>query len=405
MLTNQLKQTASIVTNSFSIAAFMVILSSCASTSKLTPGNPLPGIALEASAQEILFSWSDGSPVAYQLRPNAQVQVLASYDTQNGPVTNEVVANASVRAGINGLKLKLKDSTKFLPSGRVCLRLATAFQPIPLRIARLDESSSGFYYDEWSVLVNNQKTIMIAELDLNNAQVNVNNYSKPDRNFENYKIENQLNDARDCDMITNTVIPERPKTALEGGQRAQAVAEQCVLLYRQFVDEGHLPMAKDVAAVLIENNVLTQDASQMQKEFEQYSPGQLWFAGSRLPIDNQTIIAWLKESSKIPSVAIASLGMQAYQSCKREVSARFAESYADWKRISAPEIMEKQIEPMRRLCQARFAQNEKRLQELAFHQQTLGQAKEALAQAKNASNVNLPASKKLIPHACPAETF
>lgn len=405
MPTNQLKQKASAVANSFIVAIGLVILSSCASTSKLTPGNPLSGIALEASAQEILFSWSERSPLAYQLRPNAQVQVLASYDTQYGPVTNEVVANASVRAGINGLKLTLKESTKFLPSGKVCLRLASAFQPIPLRIARLDESSSGFYYDEWSTLASNQKAIMIAKLDLNNAQVNVNNYSKPDRNFENYKIDNQLSNVRDCDLITNTVIPQRPKTALDGSQRARAAAQQCVLLYSQSADKKYVPMAKDVVKVLMENKVLTQEASQMQKEFEQHSPGMLWFAGSQLPIDSQTINAWISEKSTVPSVAIASLGMEAYRSCKREVSARFAESYADWERISAPEIMEQQVEPMRRLCQARFAQNDKRIQELAFHQQTLSQAREALVQARNASKVKLPTRKKLIPHACPAEIY
>lgn len=385
--------------------AMLMVLSACSSTSSLSPGNPLPGIALQASQQDVLFSWSSKSPLAQQLRPNSRFQLLASYETQYGPVTNEVVAMTTVRAGINGVRLTLQDTTKFTPKGQICLRLSNGYQPIPIRIARINESSSGFYYSEWTSLVNSNNRIKTAEIDVQNARVNVKNFSRPDNNFESYIRENNLNSAGDCESITTTVLPTRPETALPLEQRENATAQQCVLLYRKMAASNYIPSVGDVVSVLIANSVSTQKARQMEADFNQHSPGKLWFQGSALPLDNQVARAWRTEKGGKPSLTIASIAMETYEACKTEVKLRFEESYEDWKMMSRPEIIQQQIKPMQQLCRVRFAKQAKREKELSLHRVRLEEAEANLKDAMSASQSQLSVSKKLTSHACPAEVY
>lgn len=409
MLTSWISQKLTLTIRSVKlifICYLVVILASCVSTSHLSPGNPLPGIGLEATGDTILFSWVNDIPIARSLRPNTAVQVLAEYDTKYGKVTNEVVAQTRVRAGVNGLKLKLSDALKFENTGPVCLRLAVNRMPIPIRIATFEQSSNGFHYPEWkdNAQLASQKQSIIERGT--NISINVQNFSKADPRFSNWQAETQIFSAQQCNDISVVTSSSRPVTAIQGQAKYNAAAEQCVALYKAH-DYGdppnYLPPIEQLINASQTNNKQRQAVLEMQKDFAKFPNGDIYFPYSRFPIDGALIQQiW---GNKNLSESVAGLVIEAYDACKTEATTRFDESYNDWLAVSNPADVQARIEPLRHICKARFRRDSERKQRLAEFQRDKAELDKELAELNKQSSMRLPLQKVLIPFACKAENL
>ncbi len=393
------------------LSAALTLLS-CGSTPNLSPGNPLPGIGLGASNNSVLLSWTPDGVLARQLRPRTRVNIMASYDTEFGPVFNEIISTKSVASGFTGLKFNLPETLRFPPLGDVCLRLAVGRRAIPIRIARQNESIDGFYYDEWAekAKTSSKKTDINSRLSVVNQ--NIKNFSSTDSNFELWRKENNLTSVNDCETLATTISYNRPATALEGKAKTTAAAKQCVYLYeqtvknpRRFYKEQTLAFS-DIDGIINATKASSRHsnlAKQMQKDFANYSPGKEFFIGSSLPLSSAPLRSRssVKKDGKISEVA-ARILVEAYEGCKLEAENRFTASFRNWKEVTASTTIAAREEPMRKLCRARFQRQDTRLTRLnEFKQKKAEIEAEQQAYASN-KLARLPEKKSLIPHACPA---
>lgn len=386
------------------IGSALVLASSCASTANLAAGNPLPGIGLGASGDAILLSWTEGSPLANRLPPRTQVRVLASYDTEYGKVSSEVVGRSNVRAGFPGIKLKLADALQFAPSGPVCLRLAVGRSPIPVRIPHYDQSSDGFYYDEWASIAAVKGEQKFLETQYQTISSNVENFSEPDPNFEAWRIENNLSSVAQCNTLTNVTPGTKPPTALQGQAKVAAAKRQCVALYKRAEVFSDFPAVDALLEATAQNATAYSSAVKMRDDMERYSPGKVYFPGSNLPIVGtlRTMLSVNSDEEGVSEV-LAKLVIEAYQACETEAQTRFDESVRSWNEVSNPDTLAQREAPLRKLCQARFAREGDRLNRLAEFRGIKAEI-EAELNAMNSSQASaLPENKRLIPHACPIE--
>lgn len=389
-----------------------LMLFGCASTPDMSPGKPLPGIGLGASGEHIMLSWSKDGGLAKRLRPGSQLNVTASYETQYGPVLNEVVASNTVPQGFPGVKLKLKERLGFEPEGRVCLRLTVNRQTIPVRIAKPAQSVDGFYYSEWSqnAGVLSEKAILNSKLNI--ASVNIENYSRPDRALIQWQKENNIASINDCENLAAETVFTKPETALQGAEKNDAVGQQCVFLYERAVQRSGRFSDAQVSAFTNFDGIINavQDspthlavAKQMRADFATYRPGKEYFKGSQLPINVAPLMsaASLGQDNEVSRVS-AQLLTEGYEGCRLEANNRFDSSYADWQEMTRPQTVSARREPMRKLCRARFAREDERqrtLQELLAEK---SQIQAELTSLQRQPLVALPPKKPLIPYACNA---
>ncbi|GGW78281.1 hypothetical protein [Alteromonas halophila] len=385
----------------YRVILVIMLLTGCASGPDLRPGNPLPGIGLEAAEDTVLLSWSNQGPLARNLQPGTQVNVLAQYDTQYGPVTNEILASTTVRSGINGVKLPLKDALNFSPSGPVCLRLAIGQRPIPVRIARLDESSSGFYYPEWAKVAALEGEKAALQVQLRTVSTNIRNFSQTNPDFTRWQQENQIFNPQQCTSITFASQQTRPETALQGEARAQAATQQCVALYDGY-KHANLPSIDALVAAVANDPSARLFARQMQHDFAQHRPGKIYFPGSNLPLDGALITSMMVNKDTLTSVQ-AGIILEAYQACITEATTRFDESLRDWQDVTDSATIAARTAPLQKLCQARFARDNTRQQRLEEFKRIKARLTEEQAALEQQKNALLPKRKPLIPFACPVE--
>lgn len=381
------------------LLAFFVV--ACVSTSSLKPGNPLPGIGLAASKDTILFSWAGDAPIARNLRQGAQVNVLASYDTQYGPVTNEVLSSARVRAGFNGVQLKLADSLRFESTSPVCLRLAIGRTPIPVRIATYAQSSNGFYYDEWAQNASLQSEKEAVKADLRTVDINIRNFSQPNANFLRWQDETQVFSPQQCDSLNIVTDTSKPSTAISGKEKIEAAKEQCVSLYSAY--HPNLPSIEQLTKAAGNHPTYSKLVQQIQNDFSKYSPGRVYFPHSDFPIDYATVRT--VRSKKGLNEVVAGLVIEAYQACETEAKTRFDESLRDWLEVTNPKTIAARIEPLRKLCRTRFQRDKDRLEKLREFEQVKANVEENLRILETESKSALPDKKLLIAQACPAENL
>lgn len=379
----------------------VIVLFGCASGPDLRPGNPLPGIGLIASQNTILLSWSQDIPIARNLRPGTRINVIAQYDSKFGPVMNEVLASANTVSNVNGVRLSLKNSLNFTPSGKVCMRLAVGKRPIPLRIARLGESSSGFYYDEWESSAALQSKKASLDAQLRSVENNIQNLSRTNPSFVRWQEENQIFSMQQCSSISIKSKQRRPETALEGEDKIRAAKQQCVALY-DGIDNIKMPDIEAINSVLAHESSARLSVLQMYRDFKKFKPGKIYFPGSHFPLDQALLDSIMLNKNNLSTVQ-AGLIVEGYHACKTEALTRFEESLRDWQDVTNSESIAARIAPLQRLCQARFSRDvtrQDRLQEFKVLKNKLENHRLALDQDKK---FRLPQRKQLIPHSCAAE--
>ena len=382
------------------------LLSSCLSTPPLKPGAPLPGIGLSASKNNILFSWRNDVPIINNLRAGARLNVLASYKTNYGLVTNEVVANAQIRAGLNGVKLPLASSLKFEPTGPVCLRIAAGLKPIPVRVASYEQSSNGFYYREWAQRASQQSQKSNLQAKLTTVNSNIENFSQANPNFVDWQRETQIHSPQQCEQLTVVTSNTRPETALSGKEKISAAKQQCVALYKNFTMGPRkltLPSVEQLKKAVADNANYEKITQQMRADFKQFTPGKIYFPYSNLPIDQSTLVPYYRNKGELNEVD-ARLIIESYQACITEAKTRFEESLRDWQEVTNPKTIEARIAPLQQLCRSRFKRNNARVEKLKTFKQTKYTIVQELQLVNRQAQVPLPEQKLLIPNACPAES-
>lgn len=230
---------------------------------------------------------------------------------------------------------------------------------------------------------------------------NINNFSKPDLNFESWQKENNVYSSSQCNSVTIVNEQTRPFTALEGQAKIVASKKQCVALY---LTNANLPSVKAIAESVSKNSAYYAIAKNMQNDFNKYAPGKEYFRSSRFPIDSATLYSLGSGKGKIPEVA-ARLVIEAFQACETEAQTRFNESVRDWNEVTNPTTVANRIEPLRKLCRTRFSRDEERLDQLSQFRKVKLDVEQEIQRLNSSSLESLPDKKLLIPHACPAENL
>lgn len=395
----------------FLIVGSVFALAQCASTSHLKAGNPLPGIGLGASGSTLLLSWAEKGPLAARMQTGARVDVLASYPTEYGPVTNEVISNATVRARFPGLKFELPQSLDFHPTGPVCLRLAMGRTAIPLRISNYSESSDGFYYSEWEEVAKLNSQRATKERTLLLVEQRIETFNEPAVAFESWKSERALVTEADCGKLRAEASLERPITALTGAEKGKAVKNQCVALYKNTFSRypftfDPMQLAQKIKAAVPADSSHAPIAQSLLNDLSNYPNPRTLFKNSYFPIDVSSVNALIYSSpdsnKKITEVTAKSI-LESYDACQVEVEERINYSYESWQESLRANTLTARSELLRKECRARFAAesgNNDKLQQLIDEKAKL---EAELAVSPTTLNMALPEKKLLIPYACPAD--
>ncbi|MEM9841519.1 MAG: hypothetical protein AAF767_02680 [Pseudomonadota bacterium] len=404
----------------FAIAGGAIVLHGCASTPDLSAGNPLPGIGLEASGPAVFLSWDADGPLGQQLRPNTNLQLVASYDTDNGAVRGEPVANARVGGIYSAIKFDLPDSLNNVATGPVCFQMVQNRRAIPVRIARPGESSDGFYYNEWVSVANSGRALNVLKRDKVNIDQNVANFAGGDPDFVNWQTREGLTSRADCETLTpnfSEMSSVRPDTALQGAQSDRASRQQCVALLDRFPDQRFfidtpalsrlrpgltgLQLAREMRANVPSTHRLAPVAEQLVTDFQTLGPGRDYFEVAQLPINRATLEGFLSVNKGVVTEANAISLTEAYSGCLSETQARFDQSYQAWQASRDPALRQDLTQARRAECRTRFDSFQQREDRLAYWLEQQAENQAEIDAIESASLVSLPDRKPLIPEACP----
>ncbi|EFX61696.1 hypothetical protein DAPPUDRAFT_121149 [Daphnia pulex] len=115
------------------------------------PGQPLPGLRLDARPSALWLEWTPDSLVNRALRPGTRLEVVAEYPSLSGPVTGDAVGVAQLRSGQTALQIDLTPILKRAPSGPVCLRLRVDGRAaLPLRAGGGAVATDTFQHAAWA---------------------------------------------------------------------------------------------------------------------------------------------------------------------------------------------------------------------------------------------------------------
>lgn len=393
------------------------LLQACATTPDLSAGNPLPGIGLEASGSAVFLSWTPDGPLGTQLRPNTNLQLVASYDAQNGTVRGEPIASARVGAIYSGVKFDLPDNLNNVATGPVCFQIVQNRRAIPVRIARPGESSDGFYYNEWVAVANTGRALTALKRDKINIDQNVTNFEAGDPDFIVWRESSGLSSRGDCDSLTLQTSGVRPDTALQGSQRQTAARQQCTALFDRlpnkkfFTDAPTLAelrpgltgrrLAQEVQASVPVGHRLAPVARQIISDLETHGTGRDYFDVAELPLIRTTAEALLLINKGEVSEANAIAFAEAYSGCLAEIEGRFEQSFEAWQASRDPALRQELTRARRSECRTRFDAFQQRDERLNYWLEQQAESDAKIAALENVAAVSLPNQKPLIPEACP----
>ena len=388
-------------------AALTIFLTGCVTTDSLQPGNPLPGIGLQAADQNILLSWDPESPVGRSIRGQRRIELVATYPSRGGLVQGERVATAQVHSGLTGVQFRLPDTLQNLPTGPVCLRFSPQRgRSLPVRIAKSGESSDGFYYREWEA-----KAALVAqhaEMDIDKQRLTTRlaEAEAVGASFARWSADRDIQQASQCETLQPSKITTRPPTALTGSDKVQASRRHCVAqLNRLDNDDEPIPASRRIAETL--NNVLgashpqSATVQQMIADTNEFGRGRYILPDEYLPLTQTTSELRRAPGTAIDSV-LASAIVDAYSSCRSESENQLEASYQQWLQLRNIEASGAQVEPVRQECRARFESESNRLEAVADMEADLARVETELAAILGTTNTVLPAQKALVGDACPS---
>ncbi len=384
--------------------ALAASITGCGTTSILSPGDPLPGVGLGASEESILLSWSTDGQLSRRLRNRTKLNILASYSTEFGSVINEVISSNTVTAGFPGLKFNLPKALKLTPLGPVCLRLAIGRKAIPLRIPKPSKSIDGFYYNEWAANAAFFTKKISMQNQLNTITRNVNTFAKPNQDFEAWRLRNNLASVSQCGNWTSITVADEPDTALQGKAKLTAARRQCVALYlKKFSANPEFSKISRIVKAVKTDNIYKVLANDMKHDFVKFSPGLIYFPGSKLPLDQSAYNQSVLEDGENISLIGAKLLIDSYGACKLEAEKRFEASYTNWKEVNSEKTIAARKKPLAKMCRARFDRDARRVDTLDELRQEKSkiEAELRLFEYEEGKLVVLPKKKLLVSHACP----
>lgn len=397
------------------VAIGLAALVGCASTAHLNPGNPLPGIGLGAAGQFVLLSWADDSPLARQMQPRSQVDILASYPTENGPVTNEPISSTSVVAQADGVRFALPEELQHTPTGPVCLRLRANRQIIPVRIPTSLQTSDGFYYAEWEVHATSKARRSSIERRISITEKSIANFEAPDTDFDSWRTRRNLVSVDQCSTLTSQANDARPRSALQGLEKRNAARTHCVALFNSFTRQMRrlrssaegvnnpkvtpLEAAQEIRNLLPADSTLSSAAQDLVNEVTEFGAGQLYFDTASLAIDEATNRTLLLANGKFTPVTARTI-LEVRNACISEAETRMDQSYQSWRSNNSNTARAARDIPLQDECRARFQNQANRIEQLEDLMNQRRSLEQELRSVRSTAGSSLPNQKNLIPHAC-----
>lgn len=392
------------------------IVAGCASTPDLSAGNALPGIGLGASGTSILLSWDPESPIGRDLRPNTNLQLVASYDSPSGAVRGEPVSSVRIGSLYSAITFALPESLNNTATGPVCFQIVQNRRPVPVRIARPGESSAGFYYDEWVNVANTDRQLKTLQRDKVNIDQNVMNFEAGDPDFIEWQTNAGLASANDCDRLEVETNNVRPATALRGAAKITAAKQQCVALFSKLPDLRYrgkpsltstrpgltpLSLAREIRGNIPDGNRMASVANALISDLTNHAPGRSYFEVAALPLnDNTARSLWDINEGQVTEANAIGLA-EAYSGCISETENRIEQSYQSWQDGNDPSLKRQLNEARRAECRTRFQSFAAREERLEIWRARQRETDAKIAELEARSTGALPAEKPLIPEACP----
>lgn len=392
-----------------SAAVGLAILAGCATGASLSAGNPLPGIALSANGPSVLLSWDPEGPLGRQLGPRTPVQIVAAYPSERGQISGEPVASAVVDGQFPGLKFDLATRVQQVPTGPVCLRLATRGRAIPVRIPDAGKTSDGFLYSEWEAQAGQEAKRHGLSQRMRIVDTNLARVSAPSGDFDSWRQSRGLSNAAQCETLTADISQERPRTALTGAAKEAAARSHCVALFNDFPNdpagfEGRSgltgsQLASEIKQTLPRSHALTGAADNLIADIRRYGAGQVYLSTTGFAVDSATTNSLRIANGRVNEVTATSL-LESYNACISEAEGRFELSYRSWRETSSSTVQGGRNEPLRQECRARFRAEDQRLTQLGQVRDEQARLQVELQALSNEKPPPLPAQKTLIPYAC-----
>lgn len=388
------------------------IFSGCASTPNLSAGNPLPGVGLGASNESVLLSWDPEGPLGREFRPNTTLQLVASYETENGIVKDEPVSDVRVGSLYSAVTFELPESLKNAASGQVCFEIIHNRRPLPVRIARPGESSTGFYYDEWVSAASINLELNKLRRDKVNIDKNVENFQAGDPDFVAWQAAEGLNGISDCEQLVAETNDSRPATALSGAEKLRATTQQCVSLFNELsqtinasnsIDLTPGNLAKSLQASIPSDHRMTSVVDALISDLSSFGSGQSYFEVAGLPLNSTSMISLTKlvdgKVTEANAIAIA----ESYSGCLVETEGRFDQSYRAWQERIDPAIKEQLNNARRAECRVRFDSYQERNDRLEMWRARQYESNKRIAELEGVrAELTLPIEKPLIAEGCPS---
>lgn len=399
------------------------LLSSCA-TPTFTAGEPLPGIDLSAVRDNIILSWATDAPIAASLGSRGRIDIVAQYPTENGIVTGEAVAIGSA-LGSNRMQFVLPRQLRNLPTGSVCLRLRMINgRALPIRVAGGEDSVDGFYYPHWEQQVSRE--IRGSRLNLRGSELSViiGQAGAELDNFESWRRQQNLADARSCELIEDASVMERPASALEPSEWDMAARRDCVwrykktfppstisemsYLYTHYLGEEKGKGAAAKADELARLEARYEQVEELEQDYQRFDQETgLAYEGltAPRPLPLTSVAQYLRSEYSQGgdmSQALASGILTSYQSCLADAQAQFELSLDTWTREQDPRLATGRSEIRKQECRVRFAAGEELKNTVANLNTDLSEINEELATLARSDFSQLPDLLPLNGYSCSA---
>ncbi len=397
-------------TKAIFISAVASVLSGCASTPQANPGDKMSGVDIASEGQKILFSWNLNAPVASRVGNGSRLELVASYQSDLGPVTGEVIAKAQPDSRFNGVNFELPKRLKFIPTGPICLRVSDQRSAIPLRVPMFGETNDGFLHPEWEsqTAINTERAVISEKLE--SVQKARKMFSSTDNEFETWKRSKGLTSASQCETLTATSNSSRPLSALTGQAKVNAARNQCVRQFHEFTDQllvirpylTHKVLAAELLDKLPQGHRLRSTATGLIRDIDTYGIGRKYLTASELGIDSTTFAAINAANGRISTVAASAI-VESYQACLSEAEGRMQQSYESWMNQTSQSTIEARSEPIRQECRLRFSIEGQRTGELNKLDMAVIRLQSQLNALPQARGTLTSSNREIYRNACPLE--
>ena len=384
------------------VAGVFAVLGGCATTAP-QQGDPLPGLLLQASGNQVALAWSADSPLARSFRASESVSVVASYQSPGGLVTGERIANAKVDTRQKLAVFTLPAELRNGPEGPVCLRVVRGGrQSIPLRVAAPGKTTDAFRYEAWervATLGTNRREL---ESVLRETDLNLSRLGRSVEELTEWQAARGVSSADQCGSISANFAVTRPESAIAAEQRNLEARKQCVFQFGNFVSRLERDTRPGLTANVLAGEIADllggqpdeAQARNLKSDVSRYgmalSPDYRPRLGNdRLGITSSTWIS-LRFSAGQFDTSTAAAVAGAYDVCLQEARDQFSQAYEAWQVESQLPVGAQRTEVLQAECRRAFENEAKARARIAEFETARDNTQRELAALPSTTDVQLP---------------